>query len=459
MSAQPQLDCAETHPGLGGVRRTWSPWSGVHTELGHSDPVEVEVVQPRDTAHVAELLVEAARQGRRVRPLGSGHSFSAIGRPVDVALDLGSLSRITKVDVDLATGGARVRVGGGITLRALNAALEAIGLAMPNLGDIDAQTIAGALATGTHGTGGRLQGIASAVCALTLVTVDGTVHGLQRGDELFEAARINLGALGVVTEVEVECVPAFRLQATEGLMPLAELLDDLDGFVDSADHAEFFWFPHTKVASTRRNVRVDAQVGRPLPRWREAIEDRLLSNGAYELINRAGSARPQWVPRLNRVCASMLGGRTYADASHRVFCSVRAVRFVETEYAVPRGATHEVLREMQAWFASTKAPVSFPLEVRFLASDDVWLSGAYGRDTAYIAVHQYWRAPYEQLFAQFERVVAAHGGRPHWGKMHGLDAQHLEEVHPRLADFKRVRDRLDPQRVLGSPHLERILGP
>lgn len=446
---------------LGGTMQTWSPWSGVVTPEPGFDGGEVraEVVQAHDSEHVAELLTEAARQGRKVRPLGSGHSFSAIGQPVDVAVDLTRLTRLTKVEVDPGGENARVRVGGGITLHELNTTLEAIGLAMPNLGDIDAQTITGALATGTHGTGGRLHGVASAVRGLTLVTPDGTIHDLRAGDELFDAARINLGALGIVTEVEIDAVPTFRLQATEGPVPLDEVLADLDGFVDSADHAEFFWFPHTKVASTRRNQRIGSRGGRPLPRWRAVAEDRLLSNGAYELVNRLGSARPKLVPRLNRLSASMMGNRTYADASHRVFCSVRGVRFVETEYAVPREATADVLGQMAEWFAATRAPVSFPLEVRFLAGDDVWLSGAYERDTAYIAVHQYWRAPYDTLFGQFERVVAGHGGRPHWGKMHALEAARLEEVHPRLADFKAIRDRLDPARTMASPHLNRILGP
>lgn len=445
---------------LGGGYRRWTPWCGVPAaEPRQPDgPVVVEVVRPRDTAHVAELLVAAARQGRRVRPLGSGHSFSAIGRPVDLAVDLSAITQVTNVRVDAAGGGGAVRVGGGITLHALNATLEALGLALPNLGDIDAQTLAGALATGTHGTGGRLHTLASAVRALTLVTPDGTIHDLRVDNELFDAARVNLGALGIVTEVEVECVPAFRLQASERPMPLQEVLDDVDAFVDSADHAEFFWFPHTRVASTRRNTRVDAGVGRPLPRWRSTLEDQVLANGAFELVNRVGVARPGWVPGLNRLSASLLGRRTYADASHRVFCSVRGVRFVETEYAVPRAATRDVLEQMGAWFAATQAPVTFPLEVRFLAADDVWLSGSYGRDTAYIAVHQYPRGPYEDLFARFEQVVAAYDGRPHWGKMHRLDAARLERVHPRLAQFRRVRDRLDPARVMANPHLDRILG-
>ncbi len=445
---------------LGGRYATWQPWSGVPAaEPGHtSGPVEVEVLRPGDTAEVAEVLAAAARQGRRVRPIGSRHSFSAIGRPVDVAVDLSRITRVRHVDLEPGGPGGRVRVGGGITLHDLNATLDALGLALPNLGDIDAQTLTGALATGTHGTGVGLHTLASAVRALTLVTPDGTVHELRAGDELFDAARINLGALGIVTEVEVECVPAFRLRASERPMPLEAVLHDVDAFAGSADHAEFFWFPHTRLASTRRNTRVPAGVGRPLPRWRSTVEGGILANGAFELVNRVAVARPGWVPRLNRLSASLLGRRTYADASHSVFCSVRGVRFVETEYAVPRAATRDVLEELAGWFAASRAPVSFPLEVRFLAADDVWLSGSYGRDSAYIAVHQYWRGPYAELFALFERVVAAYDGRPHWGKMHSLDAERLDRVHPRLAEFRRVRDRLDPARVMTSPHLGRILG-
>ncbi len=449
-------------------RRDWRTWSGA------TRVADVEVAEPADAAEVAQLLRRAREQGRRVRPLGAGHSFSPIAAPVDLAVDLRRCADIDAVDpaTDPATdsaadpaagpaaaGGARVRVGAGIGLRALNAALDRRGLALPNLGDIDAQTLAGALATGTHGTGGRLHGLASAVTGLTLVTPDGQVRELRSGDPLFEAARINLGALGIVTHVEVRAVPAFRLRAREEPWPLPRLLEDLDGFVDSADHAEFFWFPHADVAMTRRNDRVPAGQGRPLPRWRGVLEEQLLDNSLYEVVNRVGTARPRWVPTLNRLCARLQTPRSYADVSHRVFCSVRSVRFVETEYAVPRAAAAPVLTELRRWFAATRAPVTFPLEVRFLAADDVWLSGAYGRDTAYIAAHQYWQGPRGDYFDRVEAIVAEHGGRPHWGKEHSLRMGRLLQVHPRLADFRAVRERCDPDRTLANPHLDRILGP
>ncbi|WP_342373276.1 D-arabinono-1,4-lactone oxidase [Propioniciclava soli] len=427
----------------------WSNWADTSSVCG------IEVAEPAATAEVSALLREASEHGRRVRPIGAGHSFSAVARPVDLAVDLRRLCGVRVI----ADGGGRVRVGAGIVLGDLNAALAAHGLALPNLGDIDRQRLAGALATGTHGTGGRLHGLASAVTGLTLVTPDGQIHATAPGDGLFEAARISLGALGVVTEVELATVPAFRLRAEEGPEPLDAVLADVDAFVASADHAEFFWFPHTRVASTRRNHRVDDGGGRPLPRWQSHLSDHLLGNRAYELVNRVGAARPGWVPALNRLSAATLGRRTYTDASAQVFCSERSVRFAESEYALPRAAVVPALRDLRAWFDRTRAAVTFPLEVRFLAADDVWLSGAQGRATAYVACHQHVRGGFADVFAAFETIMAAYDGRPHWGKLHTVDAARLAELHPHFEDFLAVRERCDPARVLTNPHLERILGP
>lgn len=426
---------------------TWSNWSG--TVVG----TPTEVVAPVDAAAAAGILAGAAASGRRVRPLGSGHSFSPIGQPTDIAVSLAALSGVRSHT--LANG--RVWVGAGTRLRDLNRALDSLGLALPNLGDIDAQTIAGAVATGTHGTGLGLFGIAAAVVGVELATASGEVLTCVPGDGVFEAARINLGALGIVTALELQTVPAFRLRAVEGPVPLAEVLADPRGFAASADHAEFFWFPHTEVASTRRNHRDGADAVAP-PAWRGLLEDEVLSNGAFALVNSAGAAFPRLVPSLNRFSASVLGSRTYADRSHRVFCSPRRVRFVESEYAVPFDAVADVLGELRGWYDRTRAPIQFPVEVRFVAADDVWLSGAYGRETAYIAVHQYVGAAVGESFDAFERIVAEHDGRPHWGKQHTLGVERLRAVHPRLGDFLAVRDRIDPARVLANPHLEHVLG-
>ncbi len=253
-------------------------------------------------------------------------------------------------------------------------------------------------------------------------------------------------------------MPAFRLRAVEGPLPLEAILADPRAFAASADHAEFFWFPHTEVASTRRNHREGADTVAALPAGRSAFDDEVMANGVFALVNAVGAAAPRMVPALNRLSAAALGSRTYADRSHRVFCSPRRVRFVESEYAVPIDAVAPVLRELRAWYGRTRAPIQFPVEVRFMAGDDVWLSGAFGRETAYVAVHQYAGAAVGDSFDVFEQIVAEHDGRPHWGKQHTLGVERLRAVHPKMDAFLAVRDRLDPGRVLANPHLERVLG-
>lgn len=435
----------------------WTNWAAT------ASAVPQEWARPRDAGEAAALLHAAAEQGRRVKALGAGHSFSAIAQPTDIAVDTSALAGLRRYDP--ATG--LLTVGAGTPLHVLNTALAGIGRALPNLGDIDRQTIAGAVATGTHGTGADLHGIASAVVGVQLATAGGEVLDLAPGDPLFDAARINLGALGIVTHLVLETVPAFRLRAVEGSEPLDALLESPEAFATSADHAEFFWFPHTDVASTKRNHRAGAESGRPLPAWQALLEDEVLSNGAFAAINRVGRNVPTLVPALNRLSAGALnrlsagalGRRTYADASYKVFCSPRRVRFVEAEFALPMDSLGDVLGSLRAWFSRTRAPIQFPLEVRFLAADDVWLSGAQGRASAIVSVHQYRASPLAGYFDHVERVVAEHGGRPHWGKMHHLGLAELERVHSHLTAFRAVRDRLDPQRVLTNPYLARVLGP
>ena len=354
----------------------------------------------------------------------------------------------------------RVRVLAGTPLHVLNPALQALGLALPNLGDIDRQTVSGAIATGTHGTGTRRQGIAAAVSGLTLVLADGSRLDCSAEVEpqVFDAARVGLGALGVVTEVEVQCVPAYRLHAKETPTSLTDLLPVLQEEADGTDHLDLLWFPHTDRVLAKRNDVVGPDEGPPpLARWRSTLEDDLLANRFFEVVNRLGAARPAMVPSINRLSARFLGSREFSDDSWKVFCSPRDVRFVESEYAVPRHAVEAVLTELRAWFARTGAPVPFPVEVRFIAADDVWLSTAYERDNAYVAVHQYHRIDPGPLFAAFEAIVAEHEGRPHWGKVHSLGSDRLRALYPRFDDFRAVRERLDPGHLFTNEHVAHLL--
>lgn len=427
---------------------TWSNWSGAVT----ADP---EVLRPHTPEQVAEMVRAAAEQGRRLRPVGSGHSFTAIARPEDQQLSLEHLTGV--VSSDRRTG--LVRVLAGTPLRVLNQALDLLGLAMPNLGDIDAQTVAGATATGTHGTGATLTGLSAGITGLRLVTADGGSRWVDAQDpELFGAARVGLGALGVVTEIELACVPAYRLRAVERPDSLDSVLPRVQELFDAHRHFELYWFPGTRRVQTKANDLVDDDVDEPLSEWRRRLDDELLANTVFGAANRLLTKAPRAVLPFNGIAARALTERSYTAPSHEVFCTPRTVRFVESEYAVPREAVADVLTDLAAWVERRREPISFPVEVRVAAPDDVWLSTGYERANAYVAVHQYHRGEHREYFAAFEEIVAAHSGRPHWGKMHRLGVEEVTALYPRLADFRAVRDRLDPERVFANEYLARVLG-
>ena len=427
---------------------TWHNWAGNQ----RTDPARTVVA--RDVGDVVDAVTAAERDGLRVKALGSGHSFTAVGVPEDVALVVPSDPGQVRID---ATG--LVTVPAGITLRVLNALLWDRGWALPNLGDIDAQTVAGAISTGTHGTGARHPGLAAQVRAMDLVTADGTVLACSAtgNAEVFRAARVGLGALGVLVTVTLQAVPAFRLHAVEAAMPLDRVLDDLDALAAGNDHFEFYWFPHTDIAATKRNNRTDAH-GPVRGRVAEWVGDDLLGNGAFELVCRLGARRPRLVPSLNRRVGAQFADAEYVDRSYRVFSSPRRVRFLEMEYAVPRAALREAFDGLRGAVERHGQAVTFPVEVRVAAADDIPLSTASGRDSAYLAVHVYRGQPHETYFGAVEAVLTALGGRPHWGKLHTRTAAQLRGSYPEFDSFTALRDRLDPQRRFTNSYLERVLG-
>lgn len=416
------------------------------------------VVQPRDLTEISKAVTAAAETGRTVRPRGSGHSFTAVGAAHDVALDLSEWTGITAADVRSGL----VTVRSGTTLRALNADLDRLGLAMPNLGDIDKQTISGAISTGTHGTGAALGGIATQVEALELVLADGSVVVCSASErpDLYAAARVGLGALGVITTVTLRTEPAFVLAAQERPEPLEQVLEALDANYADNDHFDFYWFPYGSKALTKRNNRMPpGSTPAPLSPVRRFYEYQVMENAVFGAFCRLGRRIPRLVKPLNRLSASVLVDRSYSDVSHRVFTTERDVRFVESEYAMPRSALAEVLGELRRVVPALADPVIMPVEIRVAAADDIWLSTAYGRDTAYVAIHQFIGMPYREYFAAFESIVRAVGGRPHWGKMHTLDAAALRELYPRFDDFLAVRAEVDPAGRFTNPYLDRVLGP
>ncbi|MEV4595846.1 D-arabinono-1,4-lactone oxidase [Amycolatopsis sp. NPDC049253] len=430
----------------------WSNWAGT----AKASPQRVH--RPRSTAEIADVVSGIADAGRRVRPWGSGHSFTAIAVADSDALDLTRWTGIETANLETC----RVTVRAGTTIKQLNAELDGLGLAMTNLGDIDAQTIAGAISTGTHGTGARFGGISAQIVALHLVLADGSVVTCSADErpDLFNAARVGLGALGVITTVTLQCEPSFVLTAQERPEPLEQVLEGFDEFASTCDHFEFYWFPYGKNALVKRNNRQPlGTVRKPLSRVRQFVDYELTENVAFGGLCRLGRAVPKLVRPLGGFAAQVLSAREYSDLSHRVFVTHRGVRFVESEYAVPRESLLDVLAELRALVPRLENPVMFPVEVRVAAADDIWLSTANGRDSAYIAIHQFVGMPYREYFAGFEAIVAQVGGRPHWGKMHDLDAHTLRTRYPHFDDFLRVRKECDPAGTFTNTYLDRVLGP
>jgi L-gulonolactone oxidase len=347
-----------------------------------------------------------------------------------------------------------------MTLGRLNTLLEQAGRSLTNLGDIAEQTVAGAIATGTHGSGRACAALADQVAALELVLADGSLVtcSAHRDAELFQAARVGLGAFGVITAVTWRTEPLFLLRADEQPMPLGRLFEEFDRLVEDNDHVDAHWWPHTERTLLKRNNRIDGPA-HPLSRTRSWVEDEVLANGVLGALTRAGRAAPRFVPALSRLTTQALPRRTYSDVAHRVLTSSRRVRFVETEWALPRTAAVPALRELAALIAQTGRLVAMPIQVRVAPADDIWLSPAYGRPTAYIAAHVPARVPYEDYFGDVEDLMVAYDGRPHWGKIHTRTADDLRISLPRFDDVVALRDRVDPHRRFANRYLRQVLGP
>lgn len=412
--------------------------------------------RPADRDQVAAAIGRAAALNRTVRVAGAGHSFTDAVLTDGVLLSLERMDHV--LDIDRETG--LVRVEAGITLGALSEVLWDAGLGFANLGDIDVQSLAGAAATGTHGTGAALGNISTALHSVELTLADGSTLEVraETDSEAWRAARISIGALGVVTAVTLQAVPAFTLDSIESNAPIESTLEDLDELVAENDHFGFFTFPHSDLAMTKVSNRVDA-APRPRPRPVEFFEEVLVTNYAYWGICALGRAQTRLIPALNRLCSRLSGTTRRRDRSYRIFRTPRRVPITEMEYAIPRAHAAEAVRAVRAVAERAQFDVPVPIEVRFVAADDAFLSPAGGRDSCYVAVHQFHGMAWEPYFRAVEDVMVGFDGRPHWGKRHFQTAETLSESYPEWGRFAAVRERLDPEGRFANDYVNRVLGP
>jgi L-gulonolactone oxidase len=427
----------------------WRNWAG--------DQVcrPTKIARPRDRDELAAVVVAAAEAGRTVSVVGSGHSFTEVAMTDGVMVDVRALSGV--LDADPSSG--LVRIGAGTILADLNEELHRLGLAMENLGDIDRQTLAGAISTGTHGTGAKLRNISAQVEGVELVLADGSVRELGASEpDLLRAARIGVGALGAISALTLRCVPAFTLFRVDTPLPREEVFDSFQERADSHDHFELFTFPYSDSALVLERNRTDSP---PRPRGRTAayLNDIVLENWALEALSATGKLLPASIPSLSRLAARLASGSKTTDRSDRIFANERRVRFTEMEYGVPREHGTEAARRVIEWIRGNRYPVFFPIEMRVAAGDDALLSPSHERDTTYIAVHQYRGMEWRSYFEAVEEIMDSYGGRPHWGKRHFQTVATLEPRYPRWSEFQAARNEFDPNRVFGNEYATRVLGP
>jgi len=424
----------------------WQNWSG--SVQGTSR----QIAMPGSLNELVQRISTYARDGRHVRVVGSGHSFTPLAQTDDVLMSLDNLQGIESIDVERGVA----TVLGGTKLKLLGDTLFARGLAQENLGDINVQSIAGAISTGTHGTGVNFGSLSTQLESLTLVTASGDILecSSEKNPDIFKAAQVSLGTLGVIAKVKLRVVPAKRLHYQGYRKRLADCLANLEQYKRENAHFEFFWLPYTEwVQAKFLNETGDPPSKNTL--WGN-FNKIVLENWVYWLLCASSRAIPRLSKSVCRISASSIANVEEINYSHRLFSTPRMVRFQEMEYNIPAEHTSAVINEIQECIERHQFAVTFPLECRFVHSDDIWLSPAYQRESVYIAVHMFKGMPYQAYFHHIEEIFKRYQGRPHWGKMHTRSAGELAALYPCWQDFRRIRAELDPQEMFLNSYLREL---
>jgi len=429
----------------------WSNWSGA---------VRFRPERWMRPCSEQELVVALRAGSPPLRVTGAGHSFSPLVETAGSLISLDGLQGVVSVDRERLT--ARVRAG--TKIHALGRPLLDAGVALINQGDIDRQTIAGAIGTGTHGTGPTLGSLSAELAAFRLVTSQGEVLECSRtaNPDVWAAGSVSFGSLGVMSEVTLNVRPAYKLRERQWLMPREQCWRELEAHRDATRHFELFVFPHSEAVLAKSLAETDEPCAPPLTseELRERGETFGIEQHAFacaaELARLAPSSSGAVQRFFTRVATWGQAGKV--GFSHEVFPSPRGVKFNELEYAVPAADAPDCVRELSEAIRERRVLGVYPLEVRFIKGDDGWLSPFYQRDSVSISVHQYHKQPHRELFALAESIFARYRGRPHWGKLHSLKAADLTQLYPRFEDFRALRRSLDPQGRLLNTHLRSIFG-
>lgn len=413
-----------------------------------------DVLYPRSTEEVSEIVKEAAKAKRKIRAIGSGHSFTPLCATDDITLSLDNMQEISRVgDSNIAFA------QGGTKLYRLSAGLEKIGLAQENMGDINKQSVAGALATGTHGTGTTFGSISSQIEEVTFVNGKGEIHtvSLQSDPDLFRCLQVSIGSLGIITGLKLRCIPSYNLHLIKKKEKLDDVLANLEKHNAENRNFEFYWMPHTQYTQTKYSNTIE-QKGKETSAAVAWFNEVFLENYMLEAICKIAKAFPTLNPAMSKLTAAFIGDEEKIKTSHEVFSTVRKVKFTEMEYSVPMEHYKTVMQELLRAYEKNKYAINFPIENRFVMEDLPYLSTSYGRKSAYIACHAYKGVDNTKYFKELEEIFQQFNGRPHWGKMHTCDHTYLSKQYDKWDIFQKHREEQDPEQIFTNPHIKKVLG-
>lgn len=412
-----------------------------------------EMLFPDSEEAIQKIVKRALDEKKKIRVIGSGHSFTKLCITDHILISLDKYQGI--VQVDKSKNQAIVK--GGTKLKKLGQLLHTEGLAMENLGDIDAQSIAGTISTGTHGTGTSFGTISTQVRAIRFVNGSGEIVQCseENNRELFKAAQVSLGVLGIITQITLQCMPSYKLKMEYNKSTLTEVLKNYKTLNQEIRNFECYWMPYTDAVLTKKasitNNEID-KIG-----LSSFFQEVILENVGFKILCELAN----WFPSKNRwvskTSAATLGHHVKTAYSHQTYATVRAVKFNEMEYNIPVDAYAEVMKAVQDSFEENDFRVHFPIENRFVKGDDIYLSPAYGRDSAYIACHVYSKKPFHEYFKKMEDIFKAYDGRPHWGKLHTRTAREFHEIYPMMNEFLKHRKEHDSEKIFTTKYLQSIL--
>ena len=430
------------------LRRPFANWGRTHSCR------PAERATPRNERELIELVRRARKKRLALKVVGAAHSWS------DIALTDGLLVSLDRLDRLLAIDRERneVVVEAGIRLKDLNRALEAEGLALPILGSISEQSIAGVISTGTHGSSLEWGNLSTLVTGMRLVTAEGDVLELYDGDERLCAARVGLGALGVITQLTLKVMPAFNLCEVAEPLPWNDALGHFDDIVRSAEYVKLWWVPHTDVVQVFRYHRTHEP---PNPdKRREWIESNILSGLLFPGMLWLGKVRPERIRGINQGFADRLFVESrVVDTSVRSFNVPMPPVHRETEAAFAVGRAPAALRKLRELIDDEDLRVNFITEVRVVKGDSSWMSPAYGRDTCQLGAYTGENPTADRYITRFEQIMQEFDARPHWGKETSITADAVLRLWPRARDFRDLACSMDPGGVFRNPFLDRVLGP